>query len=289
MDSLYKLLHSNTGSADQNNSIHTDTMPRPASRREKETPPRRGSKRKGLLLPESDDEDKELHDELEEPRKLKSRDKVVDDLEDAEEADEDSEDGSESEEEPPPRKKGAGSQGSGSSGKRNPPPAKKNPQTPVSQLAKAQGAARGFSTPLGEVTNLETDPNDPSAARFARERPRHEGGIRSAAKYLALATLHTNGRGAVPYPSERQYMGMIADYEEVPKWWDHTGAGEPTTTLQKQLLKNWPWIKATLAVTFTNTRARLKGEATRLFYTLYHVPTVQVTCFYQLTWVAFSI
>lgn len=107
--------------------------------------------------------------------------------------------------------------------------------------------------------------------RFAPEPPHVVGGIRSASKWLQQATYHANGRGGTPYPTERQYLAMICEYEGVPKWWDPDGSGEPRTTIQKQLFKNWTWIKHTLSTAFTNARSNLKVETTRLFFALYGI------------------
>jgi hypothetical protein len=174
--------------------------------------------------------------------------------------------------------------GSGGSGEAS----KKKDSTPVGSLRKEQGAARGFTTPVTPASR--DDCGSPALTgdadgRFEKESPRTEGGVRTAAKYLVLATLHSNGKGATPYPTEKQYLGMICEYEKVPKWWNNKGVGQPVTATQKKLLKNWAWIKACLSTTFTNTRARLKREATRMFFLLYKVKKIEVDiCFTAGCW-----
>lgn len=151
------------------------------------------------------------------------------------------------------------------------PKSKKSGLTPRSLKAQ-QEEARGLSPSFGQASN-----GPALGERFAQEGPRVEGGIRSAAKWLAHATLYSNGRGATPYPTEKQYLAMICDYEGVDQWWDATGAGEPKTALQTRLYREWSkWIKSCVSVTFTNTRARVKKETMRLFFLLYRIKQVQV-------------
>lgn len=169
----------------------------------------------------------------------------------------------------PPRANSSKKSGSGDGSEK-----RRKLATPLTTLRKEQKEARGISA--GADKSASPVVTDDADGRFERESPRTEGGVRTAAKYLVLATLHSNGKGATPYPSEKQYMGMIADYEGVPRWWDSSGRVEPTSLIQKKLLKNWPWIKACLSTTFTNTRARLKKETTRMFFTLYKIKQIQV-------------
>lgn len=226
-----------------------------------EEEPRR-SKRKADL-PEDNDEDEETSSDEEE-----------------ESASEDSDNGSEEGDvnNSNSKNKKTGSAGSGevSKGKRF--------STPVGSMRKEQGTARGFNVTPGDDCGSPALTDD-ADGRFEKESPRTEGGIRTAAKYLVLATLHSNGRGATPYPTEKQYLGMICDYENVPRWWNAKGIGQPVTAAQKKLMKNWAWIKGCLSTTFTNNRARLKKETTRMFFLLYKIKQIEVyVCFTASSW-----
>lgn len=300
-NTLFKVLHLSPCNAEQS-SRDSNMVRRKGGEGwcEDPRPSRKKSRVHVNLAPEDDDHNMEEEpDELPRGGRQRQRRRGEQERVYQEEGDEGDEDEDEDEEEeeddgPPPRRRGSASNTSGGSSR--------DPAVTLGQLQKDQMGARGFrkspegSTPsTGRVAAASpqdlpaASPKDLPAAtpkdlpsipadRFSKELPRTEGGIRTAAKYLALATLYSNGKGAVPYPSERQYMAMIADSEKVPRWWDANGDGEPVTAEQKQLQKNWPWIKSMLAVTFTNTRAKLKKEATRLFFALYHIKASQVVC-----------
>jgi hypothetical protein len=130
--------------------------------------------------------------------------------------------------------------------------------------------ARGFLSPTTPAVSQVM-----STERFAPEKAHVVGGTRSAAKWLHQATFYGNGKGGAPYPSEKQYLAMLCEYEDVPKWWGPDGIGEPTTVLQKQMFKHWGWSKQTISTAFTNARSNLKNETARLFFSIYGLKPVK--------------